>query len=86
MLDINIIRENPDLVRKALVARQEAAAPVDLILQLDERRRAVIQERGALESRAQRRFERNQQDEGSRPAAGQNRGHARRGRPDQQVG
>ena len=44
MLDINIIRENPDLVRKALVARQEDAAPVDQILQLDERRRTLIQE------------------------------------------
>lgn len=44
MLDINIIRENPDLVRKSLVARQMEAAPVDKILQLDERRRALIQE------------------------------------------
>jgi seryl-tRNA synthetase len=44
MLDINIIREDPDLVRKALVARQEDSAPVDQILQLDERRRAIIQD------------------------------------------
>jgi seryl-tRNA synthetase len=44
MLDINIIREDPDLVRKALVARQEDSAPVDQILQLDERRRTLIQE------------------------------------------
>ncbi len=44
MLDIAIIRENPDLVRKALVDRQMEPAPVDLILQLDERRRALIQD------------------------------------------
>jgi seryl-tRNA synthetase len=44
MLDINIIRENPDLVRKSLVARQDDPAPVDQILQFDERRRALIQE------------------------------------------
>jgi seryl-tRNA synthetase len=44
MLDINIIRETPDMVRQALIARQENPAPVDLILELDERRRALIQE------------------------------------------
>jgi len=44
MLDIAIIRENPDLVRKALADRQMEAAPVDQILQLDERRRTIIQE------------------------------------------
>ncbi len=44
MLDINIIRENPDLVRQAVAARQMEAAPVEQILQLDERRRAIIQD------------------------------------------
>jgi seryl-tRNA synthetase len=42
MLDMNVIREKPDLVRQALVARQMDPAPVDAILQLDERRRAVL--------------------------------------------
>ncbi len=42
MLDINLIREQPDLVRKALRDRQMDAAPVDHILDLDARRRGII--------------------------------------------
>ena len=44
MLDINLIRENPDLVRKALKVRQMDAAPVDQVLDLDLKRRMLIQE------------------------------------------
>jgi seryl-tRNA synthetase len=44
MLDINLIREQPDLVRQDMVARQMDAAPVDKVLELDEQRRAVIQD------------------------------------------
>jgi seryl-tRNA synthetase len=44
MLDINLIRENPDLVRKSLEVRQMDAAPVDQILDLDLNRRTIIQE------------------------------------------
>jgi seryl-tRNA synthetase len=44
MLDINIIREQPDLVRQALRKRQMDPQPVDAILALDEQRRAAIQE------------------------------------------
>ncbi len=44
MLDINLIRENPDLVRKSLTERQDDPAPVDTILQLDEKRRNLITE------------------------------------------
>lgn len=44
MLDINLIREQPDLVRKALQDRQMDAGPVDEVLQMDETRRALIQE------------------------------------------
>ncbi len=44
MLDINLIREQPDLVRKALRDRQMDPSPVDQILALDEQRRAEIQE------------------------------------------
>ena len=43
MLDINLIRENPDMVRKALEVRQMDAAPVDQVLDLDLKRRTIIQ-------------------------------------------
>jgi seryl-tRNA synthetase len=42
MLDINIIRETPELIRKALKDRQMEASPVDVILQLDDKRRALL--------------------------------------------
>jgi seryl-tRNA synthetase len=42
MLDINLIREQPDAVRTALNNRQMDTAPVDSILQLDEQRRALL--------------------------------------------
>ena len=42
MLDINLIREQPDLVRKALSDRQLDPALVDRILELDERRRFIL--------------------------------------------
>lgn len=44
MLDLNLIRENPDLIRTALRNRQMDASPVDDILQLDEKRRALLTE------------------------------------------
>ncbi len=42
MLDINLIREKPEIVRKALADRQMDASAVELILQLDEKRRALL--------------------------------------------
>ncbi|HSM70689.1 MAG TPA: serine--tRNA ligase [Anaerolineales bacterium] len=42
MLDINLIRENPDLVRTALKNRQMDASPIDNILRLDEQRRQLL--------------------------------------------
>jgi len=42
MLDINLIRETPDIVRKALTDRQSDASSVDSILGLDEKRRALL--------------------------------------------
>jgi len=42
MLDINLIREQPELVRTALKNRQMDPGVVDSILQLDERRRALL--------------------------------------------
>ncbi len=44
MLDLNLIREQPDLVRQAMQSRQMDPAPVDAVLALDEQRRALIQE------------------------------------------
>jgi seryl-tRNA synthetase len=44
MLDINLIRERPEVVRKALKDRQMDSSPVDSILQLDEKRRALLTE------------------------------------------
>jgi len=42
MLDINLIREQPDLVRTALKNRQMDSSPIDAILSLDEKRRALL--------------------------------------------
>jgi seryl-tRNA synthetase len=42
MLDINLIRETPDIVRKSLKDRQMDASPVDSILKLDEKRRSLL--------------------------------------------
>jgi seryl-tRNA synthetase len=50
MLDINLIREQPDLVRKALRDRQMDPAPVDSILQLDSRRRALLTDAESLKA------------------------------------
>ena len=44
MLDINLIRENPDLVRTALNNRQMDPSPVDEILRLDGQRRELLTE------------------------------------------
>jgi len=44
MLDINLIREQPEVVRKALKDRQSDPSPVDEILVLDEQRRNLIQQ------------------------------------------
>ena len=42
MLDMNFIRENPEIVRKALVDRQDDPARVASILELDEKRRTLL--------------------------------------------
>ncbi len=42
MLDLNLIREQPDLVRKALLDRQQDPNLVERIIELDEKRRALI--------------------------------------------
>jgi seryl-tRNA synthetase len=50
MLDINLIREQPDLVRKNLCDRQMDPSPVDAILKLDERRRGLLAEVESLKA------------------------------------
>jgi seryl-tRNA synthetase len=50
MLDINLIREQPDVVRKALADRQMETVPVDQILELDRQRRQTIQEAERLKA------------------------------------
>jgi len=44
MIDITLIRENPQHVRKAMADRQMDASPVERVLELDQARRAIIQE------------------------------------------
>jgi seryl-tRNA synthetase len=50
MLDLRFIRENPDLVKEALV-RLNTTAPIDEILSLDEQRRGLLSEVEALRAR-----------------------------------
>jgi seryl-tRNA synthetase len=50
MLDLNLIRENPDLVRVALRNRQADASPVDEVLRLDEKRRSLLSRVEALKA------------------------------------
>ena len=50
MLDLNLIRENPDLVRTALKNRQMDVSPVESILQLDEKRRTLLTQVEALKA------------------------------------
>jgi seryl-tRNA synthetase len=51
MLDIRLIREEPDKVRQALIDRNEDPAVVDRVLELDERRRAILVEKEGLQAR-----------------------------------
>ena len=50
MLDLRFIRENPDLVKEALV-KLNTTAPIDEILRLDEQRRELLSEVEALRAR-----------------------------------
>ena len=44
MLDINLIREKPDVIHKALKDRQDDPSSVDSVLKLDEKRRTLLAE------------------------------------------
>ena len=50
MLDLNLIREQPELVRQSLANRQMDPAPVETVLELDEQRRQLIQQVEALKA------------------------------------
>jgi len=50
MLDLNLLREQPQTVRQALAARQMSPEPVDQVLALDERRRQLIQQTETLKA------------------------------------
>ncbi len=54
MLDINLFRENPDLVREALRKRLMDIAPVDEVIKLDNLRRDLIQEVETLKAERNR--------------------------------
>ena len=51
MLDIKLIREEPDRVRQALRSRNEDDSVVDRVLELDEQRRALLVEKEGLQAR-----------------------------------
>ena len=44
MIDLNLLRENPEIFRHSMSVRQMDASPVEQVLELDERRRAILQE------------------------------------------
>jgi seryl-tRNA synthetase len=44
MLDLNLIREQPDKVRTAMRKRQMDESTVDRVLALDEQRRELLQQ------------------------------------------
>ena len=44
MLDIQLFRDNPDLVRQSLTRRHQEASSVDEVIKLDENRRALLQQ------------------------------------------
>lgn len=50
MISIELLRENPDAVRRAMAARGQGA-PIDRILELDSQRRAIIVEADQLRGR-----------------------------------
>jgi seryl-tRNA synthetase len=50
MLDLNLIREQPESVRQSMSARQMDSSPVDAVLTLDEQRRSLIQDVEALKA------------------------------------
>jgi len=54
VLALTLIRSNPELVRESLTRRREDPAQVDAILELDGRRRALVDERDTLRAEQNR--------------------------------
>ena len=44
MLDIQIFRDNPDLIRQGLIKRHDDPSIVDQVINLDQKRRELLQE------------------------------------------
>src|SRR5690606_23509543 len=51
MLDLKLVRETPDAVRAGLMAKKADPTAVDRLLELDEKRRQLIQETDELKKR-----------------------------------
>lgn len=51
MLDIKLLREQPDVVRAGILRKHEDPANVDKAIELDARRRTLVQQGEALKSR-----------------------------------
>lgn len=51
MLDIKLLREQPDLIRAGIIRKGEDPAKIDAVLALDELRRQLLQQGEALKSR-----------------------------------
>src|SRR5215210_2128229 len=51
MLDIRLVREQPDRVREALRNRNDDPSSVDRVLELDEQRRTLLVEKEQLQAR-----------------------------------
>ena len=77
MLDLNLIREKPDLVRTALKNRQMEASPVDDILRLDEKRRCLLTQVETLKAERNTVSKEIGKYEGCRRARAENRCDAR---------
>ena len=79
MLDINIIREKPDLVRKALSDRQMDPAPVESILKTRRKPACETDRSRGAQGRAECGLNVDQQDEGRQRNGKPDRGDAEGG-------
>ena len=86
MLDINMIREEPELVRAGLRSRQMDASPVDAILRLDEARRAVLTQAEKLKAERNLASKEIGRTTDTSAARIQDRSHAPRGRSNRRAG
>lgn len=50
MIDINLLRDQPDIYRRAMSVRQMDSAPIEQVLDLDVQRRSLLQEVEALKA------------------------------------